>query len=100
MAEATRKRSGHRSQYQTGWLGHLAQHDHATPGECCTWVARQERVDHAVALDPALPFEGVRHDIDPEMGLPARPVPGMAFVAVGFILHFQAVRRESFGEFL
>ena len=62
--------------------------------------AGQKPVDHAVALEAALPFEGVRHDIDPEMGLPARLVPGMALVAVGFILHFQALRRESFGEFL
>ena len=40
----------------------------------------QRLVDHAVALKPGLPFEGVRHNIDPVMGLAARPVPGMAFV--------------------
>ena len=51
-----------------------------------------------MALDPALSFEGVRHDIDPEMGLPARPVPGMAFVLMGFVHHLEALRREGFGQ--
>ena len=41
------------------------------------------RIDHAVALDPALPSEGLRHDMDPEMGLPARPVAGVARHAGG-----------------
>ncbi len=63
-------------------------------------VPPKSAVDHAMALDPALSFEGIRHDIDPEMGLPAGPVPGMAFVAVGFVLHLQALRREGFGQFL
>ena len=40
----------------------------------------QGRIDHAMAFDPALPFEGRRHDIDPEMRLAARPVAGMALV--------------------
>jgi hypothetical protein len=29
-------------------------------------------VDHAVALDPALPAERLRHNMHPEMSLPAR----------------------------
>ena len=41
---------------------------------------RQHRIYHAVAFDPALPFEGRRHDIDPEMRLAARPVAGMALM--------------------
>ena len=43
-------------------------------------VPRQNRINHAMAFDPALPFEGLRHDIDPEMRLAARPVAGMAFM--------------------
>ena len=58
-------------------------------------LARQRRVDHAVALDPALSAEGFRHDIESEMGLAARPVSGMALVVMGFILDTQALRRES-----
>ena len=37
----------------------------------------QCRVDHAVALEPALPSERLRHDIDPEMGLALGSVTGM-----------------------
>ncbi len=32
---------------------------------------RQSRVDHAMPIDPALPFEGIRHDINAIMRLPA-----------------------------
>jgi hypothetical protein len=35
---------------------------------------------HAMALDPALPFEGVRHNIDPEMRLAAGSVARMALM--------------------
>ena len=45
-------------------------------------------------------FEEFRHYIDPEMGLPARPMPGMAFVLMRFIQHFQALRGESLGQLL
>ena len=41
---------------------------------------RQRRIYHAVAFDPALPLEGRRHNIDPEMRLAARPVAGMALM--------------------
>ena len=34
-------------------------------------------VDHAVALEPALPTERLRHNIHPEMSLPALPMSGM-----------------------
>ena len=34
----------------------------------------------AVAFDPALPFEGRRHNIQPEVRLAARPVAGMALM--------------------
>jgi hypothetical protein len=41
---------------------------------------RQRRVNHAVTLYPALPFERLRYNIDPEMRLAARPVAGMALM--------------------
>jgi hypothetical protein len=59
---------------------------------------RQRGVYHAMPLDPALPLEGLRHNIDPEMRLPARAVARMAFVLVGFIDHAQTLRRESSGQ--
>jgi hypothetical protein len=52
------------------------------------------RVDHAVALEPALSAKRFRHDINPEMGLSAFPVPGMPGVLVGFIHHLDALGRE------
>src|SRR5580704_18972903 len=58
-------------------------------------LARQRRVDHAMALDPALSAEGFRHDIESEMGFAARPVSGMALVVMGFIFDAQTLRRES-----
>src|SRR5580704_9277361 len=62
-------------------------------------LARQRRVDHAVALDPALSAEGFRHDIESEMGFAARPVSGMALMVMGFILDAQALRRKSRRQF-
>ena len=61
----------------------------ASPGACALdrqrvhgagEFRRQRRINHAVALDPALPFEGGRHNINPEMRLAARPVAGMALM--------------------
>jgi hypothetical protein len=50
-----------------------------------------------MALEPALPLEGIRHDIDPEMSLSTRRVPGMAFMLMGLVNHPQALWRESLG---
>ena len=63
-------------------------------------LARQCLINHAMAFEPGLPFERLRHDIDPEMSLPARPVPGMAFVLVRFVHHLETLRRESLGQLL
>ena len=41
---------------------------------------RQRGVNHPVTFDPALPFEGRRYDIQPEMRLAAGPVAGMALM--------------------
>ena len=58
------------------------------------------RVDHAVALQPALSAEGLRHDMNAKMGLPARPMPGVPRVLVGFVDHVEGLRRESLGQLL
>ena len=66
-----------------------------------TLELRRERfVHHAVALDPALPFEGPRHDINPEVRLAAGPVAGMTLVLMRFVEHAQAFGRESLGQLL
>jgi hypothetical protein len=42
---------------------------------------RRERcINHAMAFDPALPFEGRRYDIHPEVRLAAGFVTGMTFM--------------------
>ena len=51
-------------------------------------------------FEPALSFESFGHNINPKVGLPARPVPGMAFVLVRFIQHLEAYRHESLGQLL
>jgi hypothetical protein len=58
----------------------------------------QQLIYHPMAFDPALPFEGPRHDIEPEMGFAARTVPGMAGMQMGFIDDPEAFRVESFGQ--
>jgi hypothetical protein len=63
-------------------------------------LGRQRRIDHAVTLDPALPPEGLRHDMNAEMGLAARPMAGMALMLVRFVDHVQAFREESFGQLI
>ena len=64
-------------------------------GECvhgaCQFV-RQRCIYHAVTLDPALPLEGFGHDINAEMRLAARPVAGVAFVQMRFVLNLDAFR--------
>lgn len=40
----------------------------------------QRRINHAMALDPALPFERLRYNINTEMRLAARPMPGVALM--------------------
>ena len=59
---------------------------------------RQCRVNHAMTFDPALPFEGRRHDIDPEMRFAARMVTRMAFMQMRFVRDVEAFRRESFTQ--
>ena len=57
-------------------------------------------VNHAVALEPALPAERLRHNIYPEMSLPALAMSGMPDVLVGFVHHVEARGSESLGQLL
>ena len=50
----------------------------------------KRRIYHTVALDPALPFEGRRYDIDPEMRFAARPVTRMALMQMRFVRDVEA----------
>jgi hypothetical protein len=59
---------------------------------------RESRIDHAVTFKPALPAEGLRHDIHAEVGFAAGPVPGVTFVPVGFVFDVQIFGRESFAQ--
>lgn len=61
-------------------------------------IVGQCLIDHAMAVDPGLSFEGLRHNINSEMRLPARPSPGMALVLMGFVHHVEALRLESLGQ--
>jgi len=63
-------------------------------------LADKRFVDHAVALEPALPAERLRHDIYPEVSLPALAMPGMPNVLVGFVHHVEARGSESLGQLL
>jgi hypothetical protein len=56
-------------------------------GEC--------RVDHAMAFKPGLSAKRLRYNIEAEVRLAARPMPGMSLVQVGFVFDVQALRRES-----
>ena len=56
---------------------------------------RQRGIYHAVAVDPALPPEGLRHNINAVMRFTFGPMPGMASVLVGFVNHIQTFGRES-----
>ena len=60
----------------------------------------EQLVYHAVTFQRGLSFEGIRHDIDAEVSLSGRPMPGMAFMLVRFIKHIEALRRESIGQLL
>ncbi len=62
-------------------------------------LAGERRVNHAVAFQPGLSSERLRHNIKAEMRFAARSMPGMALMQMGFVLDVQALRRESRNEF-
>jgi hypothetical protein len=57
-------------------------------------------VDGAMAVDAALPLEGLAHDIHSEMRLAAGPVTGMPLVQMRFIHDPQRLRGESLVQLL
>ena len=57
-------------------------------------------IDHAMAIDAALAFERVRHDIDAEMRFPAFPMSGMSRVLMRLIFYTQGRRRKSIRQFV
>jgi hypothetical protein len=61
---------------------------------------RKRRIDHAMSLDPALPFEGLRHNMNSEMRLATRPVAGMALMQMGLVLDLEALWKESFAQLI
>jgi hypothetical protein len=60
--------------------------------------AGKRRVNHAMALEAALSVERRRHDIKSEMSFTAGPVPGMAYVAMRFVLDVQALGRKGYTQ--
>jgi len=52
------------------------------------------RVDHAVAFKPGLPAERLRYNIEAEVRLATRLMPGMSLVQMGFVFDVQALGRE------
>ena len=61
---------------------------------------RERFIHHTVALDPALPSERFRHNINAEMGFAAWAMAGMPRVLVGFVNHIEAQRREGPGQLI
>ena len=52
-------------------------------------------INQPVTLNAPLPRNALRHDMNPEMRLSARPMARMAFVLVQFVDDVEALRRES-----
>lgn len=57
-------------------------------------------VHHPVPLHTALTRESVRYNVDPEMGLPFRSMPGMAGVEMRLVDDPQTLGREALRQFL
>ena len=63
-------------------------------------LVRKCRINHAMTLDAALPLEGLRYDIYPEMRLAARPVAGVPLMKMGLVLDLEAFGKESFAQLI
>ena len=48
-----------------------------------------------MALDPALPLEGIRHNMNPEMGLATLPMASVSGVMMGLVDHIEPRGREG-----
>jgi hypothetical protein len=55
----------------------------------------ERRIDHAVAFEPGLSAERLRYNIEAEVRLAPRTMPGMSLVQMGFVFDMQALGRES-----
>jgi hypothetical protein len=60
----------------------------------------QQIVDEAVAGDAALPFEGLRNDINSKMCFFTPLMSGVASMLIGFVENPQAHGSEGFGQLL
>jgi len=56
----------------------------------------QRCIDQAVPLNPALPGEDRRHNIDPEVGFAFRPMAGMSGMEMRLVDDPQRLRLEGF----
>lgn len=63
-------------------------------------LSRKRFVHHAVAFDPALPPEGLRHNINPVVRLAALPMTGVTGVLVGLVDHVEPRRGEGARQLL
>jgi hypothetical protein len=57
-------------------------------------------MNHSVALNAALSFERMCHDIHSEMALASRPMPGMPLMQVRLINHLETGGSECLGQLL
>ena len=53
-----------------------------------------------MAVDPGLPFEGLRYNINPEMRFAARPVACVTFMQMRLIHDIETFGNESFAQLL
>jgi hypothetical protein len=60
---------------------------------------RQRLIDHAVTFDPALAFERIRHDMDPEVGFASGPMARMPSMLMGLVFDTEILRREGCRQF-
>jgi hypothetical protein len=63
-------------------------------------LRRQQRIYHTMTVDPALPFERLRYDIDSKMRFTAGPVAGVALMQMGLVHDVEAFRNESFVQLI
>ena len=60
----------------------------------------QQIVDQAMTGDPALPFEGIGHNIDSEMRFFTPLMSSVASMLIGFVDDLQAHGSEGVGQLL
>ena len=68
--------------------------------DAATQFGREHVVDQPVTLNPGLPFERLRHNINAEVRLAPRPVARVSVVLSALIEHAQVVGCEGLVELL